>query len=822
MELVETTTKLKCYHCGEECENEHIRIDDKFFCCEGCKLVYQLLAENNLCDYYSLNEQPGKTQSKNLFKKKYEFLDDDDLKKQLLEFTNDKISTITFFIPDMHCSSCIWLLENLYKINSGILNSKVNFLEKRISVTFNHYEISLRQLVELLASIGYEPQINLSETTEKIRQSRTNYNKKLYYKLGIAGFAFGNIMLLSFPEYLSIDASSELLKRVFSGFIILLSIPVFFYCAIDYFISAFKGLRKKIINIDFPLSLGIIVLYLRSLYEIIFQSGAGYMDSFAGLIFFLLLGKLFQNKTYETLNFERDYKSFFPISVTIKKDGEEKSIPLSKLKVKDKIIVRNNELIPADSYLLKGNANIDYSFITGEAEPIQKSVGELIYAGGKQAGGIIELETAKEVSQSYLTKLWNQSETGNYKYLKNDEHNLTSWSNFISKYFTFVVLLIAFVSAFYWIKNDITLAVTVFTSVLIVACPCALALSTPFALGNSLRIFGRNNFYLKNINVIEELSKATSVVFDKTGTITSIGNHQINFIGDELSNEEKIIIKSLVKNSTHPLSKKIFSYLNATDEKRILPVQNFEEKIGKGMIGLINNKVVKAGSKKFIFEKTNQELQGNDYKFSEVHISIDDKYKGTYQIKNSYRENIGRVIKNLIKKYEVYLLSGDNDSEKEKLQNIFEDERKIYFHQSPFDKLNFIKKLREKNKVIMIGDGLNDSAALLNSDVGISVTEDITTFTPASDGILHADSLKLLDIFLKFSKDSVNVIKVSFIISLLYNLIGLSVAVSGNLSPLFAAILMPLSSISVVIFTTLMTNILGRKRGLYLNHREHN
>lgn len=815
MELVETTTKLKCYHCGEECENEHIRIDDKFFCCEGCKLVYQLLAENNLCDYYSLNEQPGKTQNKNLFKKKYEFLDDEDLKKQLLEFTDDKISTISFFIPDMHCSSCIWLLENLYKINSGILSSKVNFLEKRISITFNHYEISLRQLVELLASIGYEPQINLNETTEK---SKSNYNKKLYYKLGIAGFAFGNIMLLSFPEYLSIDASSELLRKVFSGFIILLSIPVFFYCAIDYFISAYKGLRKKIINIDFPLSLGIIVLYLRSLYEIIFQFGAGYMDSFAGLIFFLLLGKLFQNKTYETLNFERDYKSFFPISVTIKKDGEEKSIPLSKLKVKDKIIIRNNELIPADSYLLKGNANIDYSFITGEAEPIQKNVGELIYAGGKQIGGILELEISKEVSQSYLTKLWNQSETGNSNNSKNDEHNLTSWSNFISKYFTFAVLIIAFVASLFWMKNDISLAVTVFTSVLIVACPCALGLSTPFALGNALRIFGRNNFYLKNINVIEELSKATTIVFDKTGTITSIGNHQINFNGDELSIEEKILVKSLVKNSTHPLSKKIFSYLNDIDEKRILPVQNFEEKIGKGMFGIVNGKVIKAGSKKFVLGDTNDGFNKMNYKFSEVYISIENKFKGTFQIKNSYRENISLMIKNLIKKYEVYLLSGDNDSEKEKLKNIFEDEKKIYFQQSPFDKLNFIKKLREKNKVIMIGDGLNDSAALLHSDVGISVTEDITTFTPASDGILHSDSLKLFDIFLRFSKDSVNIIKASFVISLMYNLIGLSVAVSGNLSPLFAAILMPLSSISVVIFTTLMTNFFGKKRGLYLNH----
>ncbi|MBX2976560.1 MAG: heavy metal translocating P-type ATPase metal-binding domain-containing protein [Ignavibacteriaceae bacterium] len=801
---MEVQEALICYHCGEECDTNNISLDEKNFCCEGCKMVYQVLNDNNLCNYYTYENHPGSTQKNTISKNKYEFLDDSEISNQLLDFSDTKLSTVTFFIPDMHCASCIWLLENLSRLNPAVQNSRVNFLSKKLSITFLTQEITLRKIAELLATIGYEPLISLEDLEKK---SESTSHRKLYYKIGIAGFSFGNIMLLSFPEYLAIDASSEVLKQTFAYVILLLSLPVFFYCSWDYFESAYKGIKQKFINIDVPLAIGILALFGRSVYEVLMGYGPGYMDSFAGLIFFLLLGKIFQQKTFDVLNFERNYKSYFPISVTLSKGKEERIIPLSKLKVGDRLFIKNGELIPADSILFNGNGNIDYSFVTGESVLVNKTPGEKLFAGGKQVGSKIEIEVLKDVSQSYLTQLWN-----NFSFDKKNDAGITSFANSISKYFTVVILFIA-VSAFvYWLSIDVDIATTVFIAVLIVACPCALALSTPFTLGNSLRIFSKNKFYAKNINIIEKLAKLDTIVFDKTGTITVQSEAGIEFIGVDLTFSEQQMVSTLTSNSTHPLSRQISNHLNIKSD---LILEDFIEIPSQGIKATFNGNTIKIGSKDFVNSvsvKTKSHSEFGKANASIVYLSINDEVKGYYKISNVYREGISEMISSLTDKYEMYLLSGDNDSEKENLQKIFNDKSKLLFSQSPYDKLEFIKKLKSSGKkVLMVGDGLNDAGALSESNVGISIAEDITSFTPASDAILEASEFYRFNKFIDFSKKSLRIIYLSFGISVFYHIIGLGAAVQGMLSPLFAAVLMPLSSITVVVFTTLSTGFLAKR-----------
>ena len=565
----EIKKNINCYHCGDICPDNSFTIDDKYFCCLGCKTVYELLNENKLCNYYNIDQNPG-ISPKNIYGNKFDFLDDIETIEKIVDFQNDKFSSVTFFVPQMHCSSCIWLLENLYNINENIVNSTVDFLKKQVNLKYLKNKITLKEVVQILTSIGYEPQLNLDSTNKKTENVS---NKKLYYKIGIAAFCFGNIMLLSFPEYLSINVTETFYRKFFGYLNLILALPVFLYSASEYFISAYKGFRKKIINIDFPISLGILVLFVRSSYEVIFHSAAGYFDSLSGLIFFLLIGKLFQQKTYDSLNFERNYKSYFPLSVILKNKNEEKSIPVSKLKVGDRIIIRKDEIIPADSILFNGNGSVDYSFVTGESKPVEKVMGELIYAGGRQTSSAIELEVVKEVSQSYLTQLWN-----NDTFSKKNESEFTAISNTVSKYFTFIVLFIALISSSIWIATNVNTALNVLTAVLIVACPCALALSIPFTLGNSLRIFGRNKFYLKNTASIEELAKVDTIVFDKTGTITKTGKNQIKYFGSELNSFQKEMLHAVVKNSTHPLSRMIFDYI---DVKQELNVTDYEEHFWK-------------------------------------------------------------------------------------------------------------------------------------------------------------------------------------------------------------------------------------------------
>ena len=394
--------KIDCFHCGAECDSKSISFDDKPFCCNGCKTVYEILNANELSCYYDFEQSPGKIPEE--IKGKYNYLDNIKIVENLYDFIDEEISVITFYIPHIHCSSCIWVLENLDKLNKAIVSGIVNFPKKEIRITFNNTNVSLRQVVELLSSIGYDPYISLEDTST----TKHKKNRSLIYKLGVAGFAFGNIMLLSFPEYFQANEFwLERYKPLFRNLIFLMSFPVVFYSANEYFISAYKGLKHNILNIDVPIALGISVLFIRSAVEIIFDLGQGYFDSLAGFVFFLLLGKIFQQQTYSYMSFERDYKSYFPIAVTkIDKNHSETSISIYDIDEGDRLLIRNEELIPVDGILINGNAQIDYSFVTGESLPVSKTSGDKLFAGGKQLSGAIEMEVLQTVSQSYLTQLW--------------------------------------------------------------------------------------------------------------------------------------------------------------------------------------------------------------------------------------------------------------------------------------------------------------------------------------------------------------------------------------------------------------------------------
>ena len=810
LHLKQSKEQTDCYHCGDPCGNSGIWVGEKCFCCNGCKLVYELLEENDLCQYYDLQETPGVSPKEAGTTAKFKYLEDESVRSKLINFTDGNRSTVTFNIPSMHCVSCVWLLESLYKLNPLILQSKVDFLKKELSVTYEETANSLRQIVELLSSIGYEPEINLDSLHKKVKKDK---DRQIYIKIGVAGFAFANIMMFSFPEYLSQqDQVEKILRNFFGSLSFLLALPVLFYSASDYFKSAWNGWKQRAVNMDVPISIGIITLFMRSSYEIFSGSGTGYMDSFTGLVFLLLIGKVFEKKTYDTLSFERDYKSYFPVAVTRKSSKDEMSIPLEKLKVGDRIVIRNQELVPADSVLIRGQAYIDYSFVTGESLPVEKLSGDMIYAGGRQIGGTIELDVIKDVNQSYLTELWNDE-----SFTKDRKSRVTTLANKISKYFTMVVLSIAVLSASFWLTTDIVLALNAFTAVLIVACPCALALSTPFTLGNTLRIFGWNKFYLKNTSVIESLAKITTIVFDKTGTITQSAQSKVEFVTtrddmNSIGNNEQKIVRSLAYQSIHPVSRQIAA---SFQEQSLLPVDNFKEIPGMGIEGTVEGKRIKLGSYLFVTgQEEDRKLSGATF----AHLSVNGKYYGYFRLANVYRTGLKKTLDKLKKRYRISLLSGDNASEKENLKHFFDEEVQLLFNQSPHQKLAFIKDLQKKGeRVLMIGDGLNDAGALQQSDVGISVSEDVNTFSPASDAIIDASSMDRLDDFLHFSGKSVRIILASFIISFVYNLVGLGFAVQGTLSPLIAAILMPISSISVILFTTGSTTLIAKKMKLQLN-----
>ena len=795
---LEINEDLKCYHCGQPCE-ETLPLDGKNFCCYGCKTVYEILSQNQLCEYYDLERNPG-LQLKDATDETYRYLDDTDIRKKILTFDSENFAKVNLSIPSVHCVSCIWLLENLHKLEKGVLHAEVNFIRKTVSITFNPKKVKLSTIARLLASLGYTPRINLD--AQKV--APTKIDRSLLIKVAIAGFCFGNVMLFSFPEYLGIDHAEKDLIRIFSYLNLGLSIPVFFYSGWDYIRAAAKSFQQRQINIDVPIAAGLIALFFRSSYDILTATGPGYLDSFTGLVFFLLIGRWFQSKTYESLAFNRDFTAYFPLAVNRLVNTEWTPVVIYQLNRKDVIQTRNMEIIPADSTLLDDFAYIDYSFVTGESKPVKAKRGELVYAGGRLIGTPVRMVVEKETSQSHLTSLWNHD-----AFRKIEESRFRKIIDRAAQKFTWVVLGIAVVTGIYWQFTDPSQMWLVLTAVLMVACPCALALAAPFTFGNMLRVFGKNHLYLKNADVIERMASINAVVFDKTGTVTHGRQPHVTMNG-EFSDAEMSAIKKLTSYSTHPLSTILAKSIARSQGSE---VSYFKEIPGHGIKGVVAGKVFMVGSASFTGSSFAGEVQG-----AHVFVSIDGTARGFFTIKTSVRHNISTMLNRLGRK-SLTLLSGDHEGDIGEMKEVFGGNAALLFNKTPQEKLYYIKDLQQKGKkVLMVGDGLNDAGALKQSDVGIAVTEDSGVFTPASDGILYGDYLHMLDKFLDLAKSSSNILKTGFAISFFYNAIALSFAVTGHLTPLVAAILMPVSSISVVGFTTLAVNfIASRKLGTIKN-----
>lgn len=771
---ISTEHGLLCAHCGDFCGPDSITEDSKSFCCYGCATLHRVMAHGILTDDIPVH---------------YKQFDLPEVFEAAIDFKSDEVYKIQLQTPAIHCSSCIELLEDLPQIDKRVLISRVNFESRSVSLTVKR-EMPLSELAYLLDQVGYPPQFNLERSG---RQKANRDQRKLLVKLAVAGFCFGNTMLFSIPHYLGLDLATDAFFSVlFQGLNIVLSVVVMIYCTGDYLVSAYKAVLHKKAHINIPIAIGILAIWLWSLYEVLSGSGFGYFDSLAGLMFFLLAGRWFQAKVYRNVSFERSVHEMLPMMARManKTNSWQR---LSALNPGEVIEVKHGEVIPVNGKLVKGDALIDYGFITGESEPKHLQVGDNIYIGGRQLRGSIHLKLTSKPDMNTIWSAWQTPKTS-----KESKH----WTEQVSRYFTPAVLIISLTAALVWWIIEPGRSLFVFSSVLIVACPCALALSTPFTYGSVQRFFSRNGFFLKSADLIVRMSNIEKVVLDKTGTLTKTGTPNVAELFNDLSQEEEAAAQALSLAGNHVVGTWFGSYLQKTN----LPeVQDIEVVTGLGVRGVVNGQEISLGSGA-LFDISSIPEQ------THLFVAFSGKIKACFTFSPNYKDGLSEMLEALGEEYTISVLSGDNGGETERLKRVYPRFETLSFNNKPEDKQRFIELIKIGGKgVVMIGDGLNDQTALSTSDLGIVVAEKISGFYPSSDGVILSESFNKLPALLSLGKHAHRILKTGLVFSVFYNVVGVSFAVAGLLNPLIAAVLMPLSSITVVVLVTSLVSIKAKK-----------
>ncbi len=802
-----------CAHCGDPCEPRPVRRDGAVFCCSGCATAYALIHELGLEDYYALNEAPGAPVKQD---NDWSWMDEPALQDRLVRFRQAGRAVVVFRLPSIHCSSCVWLLERMPQYVDGVIEARVHYGRRELELHFDPDAVRLSAVATQLQRLGYAPSVNRADLDgDPDAERRSRVRDPLLMRLGVAGFCAGNIMLLSFPDYFHWDAGSAgAMYGLVNALKVALALPVLFYSGSVYWRAAWLSLRARVPSVDIPIALGMLALAARSFWDIFSASGEGYLDSLAGLVFLLLVGRWFQDRVHGFLSFRRDYRSFFPASVLKETAAGRTPVLPDDLEPGDTVLIRPGEVVPADGDLLEP-ARVDYHFLTGESEPLELAAGQRLYGGGRILERPARLRVAKRLATSYLASLWERGalreRTGGEARSAGEDARprLAQVTDRLSRWFTPLVILLAFGAAAAWWGAGPAVALEILTAVLIVACPCGLALAAPFALGHALRRLDRAGLHLRDTAAIERLAALDTLVFDKTGTLTAPGGGAPEWrpegaaewrpAEDALPDPElRAAVAAVAAGSAHPVARRMAALWGGD----ALPLaRGLREEAGRGVEGRVpspeGERAVRIGSEGFC--GLGPSAEGG------TAITIDGRPLGRFRLRPALRPGAAETLRALGAetrgagpRYALELLSGDQPTERARLAPLFPDAASLRFGVSPHDKLARVEALRAEGRTVgMLGDGLNDAGALAAADAGLAVADDLSGYFPASDGVLEAGALGELPALLRYARAMRAAVWTAIGVSFAYNLVGLSFAVSGRLTPLVAAILMPISSLTV-------------------------
>lgn len=770
-----------CKHCQS---NSY----DQDFCCTGCKTAYKIINNLGFQDYYKLRTADDNGQTKPR--------EDDEIIdiKNFAKTNNDGSFEIDLLIQGLHCAACIWLIENILNKNPDVIKNRVNLTQKTIFIKWKGNLDKFYDITKIIQKIGYKL---LPIDQEIIKKNQTQEDRSLLFALAIAGFGAGNLMLFSVGLWFA--SSQEMgfqTRNLLHFFSALIALPVIIFAGRPFFKSALTSIKIGYPNMDLVISVAIILTAIASLIKTFRGAEHIYFDSAVMLIFFLLIGRFLESKVkkkaFSVANeFSLINSSFGRVEI----DNKIKIIASKDLKKDMILIIASGEKIVADGEIIEGESEIDYSLINGESQPRSVRIGSKVFAGTHNINSPIKIRITTQPQESLLSKIIKLTEQINdnkNKYIKTADR--------LAKLYIPVSHGLAFLTFAIWyfyFKADIDTAFSNSVAVLIITCPCALALAVPVAQTIMTSQMLKLGVIIKSGVIIEKIGEIKHIIFDKTGSLT-VGKPvltEIIKIGDNNKNNDELIkiAASLCKNSRHPLSQAILNYYNG-DLINIIT----QEIKGHGLKGQFNGKEVLIGKASFCKINDNNKKINNDNNLI-TYLTYDENIL-KFSFSDAIKEDASEIIDYLKNKdYQITLLSGDIKENVTKIAKKLKINN-FYYEKTPIDKVNFLKDLHKDNKkFIMVGDGINDAPALQTADISISFNNASDIAQNISDVIIQGQKLTPIIQLISSSQYSIKIIKQNIAISLIYNSVAIPFAMAGFVVPLIAALAMSSSSILVLL-----------------------
>ena len=799
--------KIECNHCHLSFDEKiMIKENDLNFCCGGCQSVYHILKSENLDSFYEklgnkTIKAPLQVSNDDLSK-----FDSENFLNSYTTITKDGFVQIDLILEGIHCAACVWLNEKVLYDTKGVIEANINFTTNKARVVFNSDVLKLSDIIKKIRSVGYNAYAYDSSIADK---EASKAKQDYFVRIMVAVVCTMNIMMLSVAKYTGFFTGMSIeVKNMIHLAEFILATPVLFFSGFVFYKGAYFGLKNRIVNMDLLVSSGATMTYVYSLFVLFGAKGESYFDSVAMIITFVLVGKYLEvigkKSAIDTLD---KIKSTLPLEAIVVKDGKKETKALNLVQVGDLIELKIGEKVPVDGKIISGNASFDESSLTGESIPVYKKTGDNIFSGTLILDSTILFEVVKDFKNSTFSSIVTLLEDS-----LNSKPKIQTLANKISRRFSLIILSIAFITFLVWYYfgldlgfyfegvNQFERSFITAISVVVIACPCALALATPMASLVGISELAKKSLLFKEAKFIETIANATTVVFDKTGTLTK-GELEVSFVEFFNKDERSInLLYSLLDSSNHPVSIAVKRYIKENFEVSNVSLEDIKNIEAKGLSARYENIEILGGNEALLKEfdvKINIHLNS---KFTQYLFCIDKKIVANFELKDELKDDAKELIEYLKEQnIESIMLTGDNNFVASSIAKELEISN-YKANLTPKDKADFIKDLKNSGKtVVMVGDGVNDSVALASSDVAIAMGNSADVSMMVSDVVMLNSKLKSLKDAFIISKKTYKHIKQNLAFSLIYNTITIPIAAAGFIIPLFAALSMSLSSLVVVL-----------------------